>query len=95
MFSTLGPDTLKELAFASREGFRPRTGSSLHGYARLGDLLVAHGFAGPVMDMEYVTLTYTRVDDLLSDLRASGGLSATAGPVGFAPRGGANGWRAL
>ena len=74
MFSTLGPDTLREL----RESF-------VDGYAHvqrtidmhdLGDLLVACGFADPVMDMEIVTLTYDSLDALLAELRAAGSICA-------------------
>jgi malonyl-CoA O-methyltransferase len=38
----------------------------------LGDMLVASGFAAPVMDMEVITLTYSEVPALLRDLKASG-----------------------
>ncbi len=49
----------------------------------LGDLLVNSGFADPVMEMEYLTLTYPRVEDLFRDLRGSGSLSARAGEAGL------------
>jgi malonyl-CoA O-methyltransferase len=49
----------------------------------LGDLLVRSGFADPVMEMEPLTVTYARVDDLLRDLRATGSLSAKAGTAGL------------
>ena len=38
----------------------------------LGDMLVACGFADPVMDMEVLTLTYDDFDDMLGELRAAG-----------------------
>jgi malonyl-CoA O-methyltransferase len=38
----------------------------------VGDMLVACGFAAPVMDVETFTLTYSRVENLARDLRASG-----------------------
>ena len=41
----------------------------------LGDALVGSGFADPVMEMEQLTLTYERFDDLLRDLEGTGGLS--------------------
>jgi malonyl-CoA O-methyltransferase len=83
LFSTLGPDTLKELAAASADG-HGRT--PVHAFADmhdLGDLLVSSGFADPVMEMERLTATYARVDDLLRDLRATGSLSAKAGAAGL------------
>jgi malonyl-CoA O-methyltransferase len=78
MFSSYGPDTLKELknAFGGESGaFRVHGFSDLHD---LGDMLVASGFAEPVMDMEMVTLTYDHTDRLLADLRASGQVNALA-----------------
>jgi len=68
MFSTLGPDTLKELraaAGASRV-------HAFHDMHDVGDRLLAAGFAVPVMDMEKVTMLYADARALLFDLRASG-----------------------
>ena len=74
MFSTLGPDTLKELRAAAGEA-RMHAFADMHD---LGDMLVACGFSAPVMDMEMLTITYRNADALLSDLRASGQTSARA-----------------
>ena len=76
MFSTFGPDTLKELraAYAGTDG---RT--HVHRFIDmhdLGDMLVNAGFADPVMDMEYVTLTYVTVRDLMRDLKTIGAVNA-------------------
>ncbi len=78
MFSCYGPDTLKELksAFAAHDG-----APHVHGFIDmhdLGDMLSTCGFAAPVMDMEVITLTYTDVDALLADLRATGQQNALA-----------------
>jgi malonyl-CoA O-methyltransferase len=90
MFSTLGPDTLKELATA---GADLRGHSPVHRFIDMhdvGDLLLKAGFADPVMDMEYFTLTYPQVEDLFRDLRETGSMSARADAVGLrTPR-----WRA-
>ncbi len=67
MFSSLGPDTLKELR-ASQAG-RVHRFIDMHD---LGDMLVAAGFTAPVMDMEMLTFTYANAETLLADLRASG-----------------------
>jgi len=72
MFSTYGPDTLKELrnAFARVDGH-----AHVHRFLDmhdLGDMLVAAGFAQPVMDMDIVTLAYADVGALSRDLRLSG-----------------------
>lgn len=74
MFSTLGPDTLKELRAAAGA-------ARVHGFADmhdLGDMLLAAGLSAPVMDMEMLTLAYPDADTLLRDLRASGQTSARA-----------------
>ena len=75
MFSTLGPDTLKEL----RAALPPSDAEHLHRFIDmhdLGDALVGAGFTDPVMDMDMLTVTYTHLDDLFQDLRASGSTNA-------------------
>jgi len=72
MFSTLGPDTLKELRRAAGEA-RVHAFVDMHD---IGDVLVGAGFAAPVMDAETVTLTYADPAGLLADLRRSGQTSA-------------------
>ena len=77
MFSTYGPDTLKELRAAYADA-RPH----IHPFVDMhdiGDALVAAGFADPVMDMESITLTYGSVNGLVADLRATGQRNAHAG----------------
>jgi malonyl-CoA O-methyltransferase len=84
MFSTLGPDTLKELRAAAGAA-RVHAFIDLHD---LGDMLVAAGFSAPVMDMEFLTLEYGRGERLLDDLRASGQTNARADRArGLAGRG--------
>lgn len=70
MFSTLGPDSLKELRTAFSDGYaHTQRFIDMHD---LGDMLVGCGFADPVMDMEVVTLTYDDLDALFAELRAAG-----------------------
>ncbi|MCP5268267.1 MAG: methyltransferase domain-containing protein [Zoogloeaceae bacterium] len=70
MFSTFGPDTLRELSSAFNDGYaHTQRFADMHD---LGDMLVECGFAEPVMDMEVLTLTYASFDDLVAELRASG-----------------------
>jgi malonyl-CoA O-methyltransferase len=79
MFSTFGPDTLKELrtAFNGVDGYNHvNRFADMHD---IGDMLVAAGFAEPVMDMEYITLTYNDVKAVMQDLRSIGAHNATAG----------------
>jgi malonyl-CoA O-methyltransferase len=83
MFTTLGPDTLRELAQASADVHGRSPVHSFVDLHDLGDMLIRSGFADPVMDMEYLTLTYARVDDLFRDLRASGAMSTRADNVGL------------
>lgn len=87
MFSTFGPDTLREL----REAMPGRRGERVHRFIDmhdLGDALVRAGFNDPVMDMEMLTLTYTELDGLLADLRAAGANNAAATrPRGLSGRG--------
>jgi malonyl-CoA O-methyltransferase len=75
MFSTLGPDTLAELR-AAAGGERVHHFADMHD---LGDMLVAAGFADPVMDMERLTLLYADGAALIADLRASGQTHAGSG----------------
>ena len=75
MFSSLGPDTLTELRSAAGAA-RVHTFADMHD---LGDMLVAAGFAEPVMDMERVTMVYADGEALLADLRASGQTCALTG----------------
>jgi malonyl-CoA O-methyltransferase len=82
MFSTLGPDTLKELRAAAGPA-RVHAFIDMHD---LGDMLLAAGFSAPVMDMELIEIDY-REGNLLADLRSSGQTSARADrPRGLAGR---------
>ena len=84
MFSTLGPDTLKELRAAAGAA-RVHAFIDMHD---LGDMLMAAGFSAPVMDMEMLTLAYGDGTRLLVDLRASGQTCARADrPRGLASKG--------
>lgn len=74
MFSTLGPDTLKELRVAAGDA-RVHSFTDMHD---LGDMLVAAGFSAPVMDMEMLDISYREPAQLLADLRATGQTSARA-----------------
>jgi malonyl-CoA O-methyltransferase len=45
----------------------------------IGDMLVAAGFADPVMEMEKITLTYGDVQTMMRDLKRIGAHNVTAG----------------
>ncbi len=72
LFSTFGPDTLKELkkswSVVDNET-HVNTFTDMHD---IGDQLLQNGFQSPVMEMEQLTLTYQSVIDLLRDLKAIG-----------------------
>jgi malonyl-CoA O-methyltransferase len=84
LFSSFGPDTLKELR-AAFQGIDDN--SHVHSFIDMhdtGDRLIESGFADPVMDMEAVTLTYDDVRSLMRDLKAIGAHNATPGrPAGL------------
>lgn len=77
MFTTFGPDTLKELraAWSAVDGYSHV--SPFPDMHDLGDALVRTRFADPVMDAERITVTYDRLADLMRDLKAIGARNAT------------------
>ena len=78
MFTSLGPDTLKELRSTVDALGTPGPTHPFIDMHDLGDMLVASGFADPVMDVEHLTVTYADSAQLLAELRAVGGGSALA-----------------
>jgi malonyl-CoA O-methyltransferase len=79
MFSTFGPDTLKELRSAYE-----RTDGRTHvnrfvDMHDIGDMLIHSGYSDPVMDMEPFTLKYDNVRSLMRDLKAIGAHNVTRG----------------
>ena len=66
-FSLLGPDTLKELRAAGATALRRFP--DMHD---IGDMLVAAGFAEPVMDIEMIAFEYRRPRRFLADQRHLG-----------------------
>ena len=72
MFSCLGPDTAIELRDMYRQLGWPPAGHELTDMHDWGDMLVASGFAEPVMDMERITLTYESPARLLQELAELG-----------------------
>ncbi len=76
-FSTFGPDTLAELRRAFDDA-SPHVGRFVDMHD-LGDMLVAAGFADPVMDMERITMTYETPRAVLRDLKALGATNALSG----------------
>jgi malonyl-CoA O-methyltransferase len=78
-FSTLGPDTLRELRTAWAE---VDSDTHVHQFIDMhdvGDALVRAGFASPVLDVERYTLSYADVRAVAADLKATGAHNAAAG----------------
>lgn len=91
MFTTFGPDTLRELRQpeVQRMGIAPPAYPDMHD---LGDLLLHHGFAEPVMDMEMLHLRYSSPQAALAELAELGRPAHQASTAGLrTPRK----WRAL
>jgi malonyl-CoA O-methyltransferase len=73
MFSSFGPDTLKELrALYQRLGW-PSPGAPFVDMHDLGDMLLHAGFADPVMDQEQIVLSWASPQAFLAELRTLGG----------------------
>ena len=73
LFSCFGPDTLAELRAACERALphaAPMPFVDMHDF---GDMMVAAGFAGPVMDAETIRLTYPSPQALLREVAALGG----------------------
>lgn len=78
MFTTLGPDTLKELRAATAGDGKIHVNRFIDMHD-IGDMMIGAGFADPVMDMEYLTLTYSDVHTLMRELKAIGAHNVAVG----------------
>jgi len=72
LFTTFGPDTLKEMreSWASVDD-QPHT-SNFVDMHEIGDALLKAGFINPVTDMESITMTYSTVRQLMKDIKNIG-----------------------
>jgi len=79
MFTTFGPDTLKEMreSWATVDNI-PHTSQFIDMHD-IGDALLKAGFSDPVMDMEVITMTYDSVRDVMRDIKNIGASNATQG----------------
>lgn len=78
LFSSFGPDTLKELRAAWAavdDAVHVNTFVDMHD---VGDAMLRAALADPVMDMEMITLTYADVTALMRDLKAIGAHNVNA-----------------
>jgi len=79
MFTTFGPDTLKELRAAWSQADDHNHVGVFPDMHDVGDSLLRARFADPVMDVEWLTLTYPEVRGLMRDLKTLGAHNATQG----------------
>ena len=77
VFSTFGPDTLKELRAATSNGHTHV--SRFIDMHDIGDALIRAGFSTPVLDVEHYTLTYDDAKSVMKDLKNIGAHNATQG----------------
>ena len=76
LFSTFGPDTLKELRAAFAEVDDAPHVSRFIDMHDIGDGLLASGMRDPVLERDDFTLTYADARDLMRELRAIGATNA-------------------
>ena len=76
-FSTLGPDSLRELREAWGAADRFSHIAQCMDMHDLGDALIKAGFAEPVMYTETLTITYQSLSRAIADLRSAGSINAT------------------
>ena len=72
LFTTFGPDTLKEL---KRSWSAVDSSAHVNNFIDMhdiGDQMLQSGFQSPIMEMENITLTYEKVIDLMHDLKSIG-----------------------
>ena len=79
MFTSFGPDTLKELRASWRKVDDYNHVNAFLDMHDVGDTLMQAGFSDPVMDVEHITLTYKEVMQLMRELKAIGAHNVTLG----------------
>lgn len=72
VFSTFGPDTLKELRSSWATVDNVNHVNQFIDMHDIGDALLFDGFAEPVMEAEVLTVTYNSVNEIMHDLKAIG-----------------------
>ena len=79
LFSTFGPDTLRELRTAWATADQMQHVSVFIDMHDIGDALMRASFSDPVMDVERLTLTYPNVNGLMRELKHLGAHNAASG----------------
>ncbi|MEE9326332.1 MAG: malonyl-ACP O-methyltransferase BioC [Cocleimonas sp.] len=76
LFSTLGPDTLKEVRQSWQSVDEEPHTSPFMDMHDIGDALLKAGFIDPVTDMEVITMTYSGARQLMTDIKKTGANNA-------------------
>jgi malonyl-CoA O-methyltransferase len=79
LFSTLGPDTLKELRQSWATVDADSHVNQFIDMHDIGDALLHAGLHNPVMDVDWLTYHFPSVKDLMKDLKQIGAHNVTAG----------------
>ena len=79
MFTTFGPDTLKELRASWRKVDDYNHVNAFLDMHDVGDTLLRAHFSDPVMDVENIALTYQEAMQLMRELKAIGAHNVTFG----------------
>ena len=72
-FSTLGPDSLRELRQAWLQAGSPPSGAPFLDMHDVGDTALRSGLRDPVLDVDRLTVTYPDAEAVFRDLSAMGG----------------------
>ena len=72
MFTTLGPDTLKELRHAWLQENRRAHVNAFFDMHDIGDQVLRAKLSDPVLDVEYIKLHYQNTTDVMKDLKGIG-----------------------
>ncbi|MBS7405173.1 MAG: methyltransferase domain-containing protein [Oxalobacter sp.] len=83
IFSCFGEKTLELLRMAYGVAEACSHVLPFRSMQAIGDDLVGAGFSAPVLEREWITLTYTTIERLLSDVRALGGNPLSCRPAGL------------
>ena len=75
LFTTFGPETLKELKRSWSVVDNEAHVNEVVDMHDIGDQMIQSGFQSPIMEMEKITLTYEKVLDLMKDLKGIGAQS--------------------
>lgn len=75
LFSSLGPDSMKHMLDVMKTVDPCNERQLFTDMHDLGDMMAAAGLAQPVLDVEYLDITYRSVDAMLAELRACGAVN--------------------